>query len=80
MALSGQKVPLNTFLLAAAVDALSIMVWQKTNDGQKGKNKPKSIVDSLTRDKRESEIVAFDTGEEFEKVRRELLNGIGGEE
>lgn len=30
-------------LLASAVDALNVLIWQKTSDGQKGKNHPKPI-------------------------------------
>lgn len=30
-------------LLASAVDALNVLIWQKTSDGQKGKKHPKPI-------------------------------------
>lgn len=80
MAMSGQKAPLDTILLAGIVDRLGVLIWQKTQDGQNGTNQPQSLVESLTGEPQEREEVAFNSGEDFEKARAELLARIGGED
>lgn len=72
-----QKVKIDTMLLASIVDRLSILVWAKTKDGQKGRNQPKSIVDSINKPVRVKEEVVFTTSEEFEIARSKIL-GEGG--
>lgn len=79
LSLSGQKHATNTLLLAGIWDRLSILVWQKTKDGQNGINQPKSLVDSLTSDDKEREEVVFASGEAFEEMRKHLLSQLGGE-
>ncbi len=67
MRLSGEKLPRHILLLAAAVDRLSILVWQQTQNGQEGINAPKSIVDALMGIKSdESDLEVFDTTEDYE--------------
>ena len=44
MAMTGQKIPTDTALLAAAVDRLSLLWWAKTKDGYNGVNKPESLL------------------------------------
>ena len=75
MKLSGQTVPLETMLLASIVDKLSILIWFQTKDGQKGLNRPKMITDILLEQEKETEVLAFRSGEEFEKERRRLIGG-----
>lgn len=75
--MSGQKVSPDTLLLAHIVDRLSILVWSKTKDGQKGRNQPKSLVDSINKPVREKESIAFNTGEEFEKMKLKILKEGG---
>lgn len=71
--LSGQGVSTETLLQAAMVDALNLLVWSKTKEAQKGRNRPASIVEKLTTKKPESEIVGFDTVEAFNAAREELI-------
>lgn len=47
MKISGAQVSNELLLLAHAVDRLSILVWQNTKDGQKGRNKPDSIAEKI---------------------------------
>ena len=75
--MTGQKVKLDTMLLASIVDRLSILVWTKTKDGQKGRNQPKSIVDSINKPVKVKEELVFTTGEEFERVRNKILREGG---
>ena len=75
--MTGQKVKLDTMLLASIVDRLSILVWTKTKDGQKGRNQPKSIVDSINKPVEVKEELVFATGEDFEKARNKILREGG---
>lgn len=77
LVMSKQKVSLDTMLLASAVDRLSVLVWAKTKDGQKGRNQPKSIVDSINKPIRIRDEVSFSTSEEFELAKSKIL-GEGG--
>lgn len=82
--ISNQAVSLDTLLFASMVDRLSLSLWLQTKDGQKGVNRPKSIVDQLTKQDKEErderEYLVFESGEDFENYRKKLLTKIGGEE
>ncbi|RSI51574.1 DUF5361 domain-containing protein [Streptococcus sanguinis] len=80
-AMSGNQASLDTLLSAAILDRLTTLVWFKTSDGQKGRNRPESIAAKLTGSTKEEEreIMVFDSGEDFEKMRRILLGKNGGE-
>lgn len=72
--LAGMSCPLETLLLAAAVDSLHLLWWAKTRDGAKGHNAPPSILDSLTgRAEKNTDISVFASGEAFEQKRKEIL-------
>lgn len=73
----GMKVSLDILLLGIIADACNFLVWTQTKDAQKGKNRPKSIVDILTKEKKDSDVQAFITPEDFEKKRREILERMG---
>ena len=63
-------------MLAAILDRLSILVWFNTEDGRKGVNRPVMITDKLYKsddDRNESDIMAFDTPEEYESYRNAIL-------
>lgn len=69
MRLSGRNVPVEHLLLAAALDRLSTLVWFQTGDGEKGINRPKSMVAILLGDAQETggDVQSFETSEEFEQ-------------
>ena len=75
MAVSGNAVPTGVFLQAMTVDALNLLVWSKTKDAQRNRNRPKSIANIITR-KQTSDIEAFATPDEFEKRRTALINEV----
>ena len=77
MTLSGVKVETELTLLAAAVDRLTFLAWAKTKDGEKNVNRPKSIVDVLNGTVKDSDVMAFDTAEEFEAARAAIIGGDG---
>ncbi len=74
MKMSNQTVPIETMLLAGLFDRMSVLLWSKSKDGQKGINKPLMISASLnaTEPKQKSSVV-FDSGEDFEQRRKEIL-------
>lgn len=76
MLASGQKIRLNSALLAASVDRLSMLLWAKSKDGQKNRKRPESILQQLTEEHQPAdELVGFDTGEEFMEARRRIMEG-----
>lgn len=72
-ALSGTPVGLQEMLLAVIADAVKLLVWQNTEDGLKGRNQPRSIVDTLVNGGSEGQ--GFDSVEEFRAWRDSMLGG-----
>ena len=78
MAMSGATIGSDTALLAAAVDRLSLLVWSKTKDAEKNRNKPKSMLAMLLKDDGpKDDLEKFDTAEEFEAARKRIIQGGG---
>jgi hypothetical protein len=76
MKLSGQRMPIESFLLAGILDRLSFLVWAKTEDGQKGINRPTMILDSfVSKENKDSDIIVYNSGEDFEEERRRIIEG-----
>lgn len=73
MKLSGQKVPLETLLLAGIVDRLSFLVWSKTADGQKGINRPTMVTDTLLNKEADTDVIVFNSSKDFEEERNRLI-------
>lgn len=73
MKLSGSKVSAEIILLASIADSLNFLAWTKTKDSEKGLNRPKSILNTLTSP--ESEFKTFVSGEDFIKEREKLIRG-----
>lgn len=67
MKMNNMRHSIDTMLLAALVDRMSLLLWTKTEDGMKGYNRPKSVFDQLMGEEKRNDIVAFDTPEDFEK-------------
>nr|DAY92277.1 MAG TPA: protein of unknown function (DUF5361) [Caudoviricetes sp.] len=76
MAMSGQKVSLETLLLASIADRVGILAWQNTEDGHKGRNAPKEFVNILTEEPKEREESVFKSGEDFENARARILKDL----
>lgn len=78
MKLAHIKITPEQALMAAAVDRLSMLVWFKTEDGQKGRKRPESILAKLTNEKQvERDFKVFETAEDFEAARQRILQGGG---
>lgn len=65
----GLDVPLDTFLLAQAVDALHLLCWLNSKDGEKGRNRPERISDKLKHKEPVGDNGRFESGEDFESFR-----------
>lgn len=76
MRLSGLPVSQTTLLLASVLDGVNLLVWSKTDDAQKNRNRPRSVVKALIGEKQKLET--FSSGEEFEKERAKILGKING--
>lgn len=76
MELADTKVSNELWLLASAVDRLSILAWQNTEAGQKGTGKPEMFVELLMGLEKKSDVESFSTSEEWERERQRILGGI----
>lgn len=82
MRLSGAKAPTSTVLSAAMIDRLSLLWWGQTKDAQKGRNRPKMLMDVLTPsnsdpDAPDTEAITYASLEDFQAARKKLLQGGG---
>lgn len=74
--MSGVKATRIETLLAVIADGINTLVWFKTKDGQKGRNRPPRMIDYLTGKAQEKKAVGFDTVAGFEETRRRILMGV----
>lgn len=72
MKASGLKIPFSDMLLAGILDRLSFLCWAKTKDGQKGKNRPESVLAKFSEEKCEGYTI-----DEFEKLHKKIIGGEG---
>ena len=72
MAINGLKVDVKTLLLAHIADSTAINTWFKTEDGQKGHNRPQSMLQLMTGNIPEN--VGCDSGEDFDEKWRKLTS------
>lgn len=73
---TGQRFSNEEMLLAAIADRLSILCWQNTADGQKGRNQPRSILETMTADHDEKQkLKGFDSLEEFKRAFTDRTQG-----
>lgn len=66
---------MKTMLMASIADYLATLVWFKTKDGQKGRNRPKSFAQILAGKTEKPQEQSFTSPEEFEKRRQQILKG-----
>lgn len=73
--MSGFKISLDRLLMARMVDSLALLVWSKTEDAQKGRNKPKMITEALTAQPKEETVKTYSTPDEFESAWKKITGG-----
>lgn len=77
MKLSGTDFMLRDLLLASIFDNTALLLWAQTKDGEKGRNRPKSLLASfLNENKGNKGIKTYESGEDFEKDRQRILEKI----
>lgn len=72
MEMGGVKAGLDTLLLANILDNIHLLIWMQTEDGAKGRNKPKSIADKLYA-RKEVDHSHDLTPAEYERIRNSIL-------
>ena len=60
-------------LLGAAVDALHLLVWGKTKDGQKGRSRPEPVVNRLLGVPGQRQATGFSCAADYEAARARIL-------
>ncbi len=70
MKVANRKASLEEMLLAVIADKLSVLVWQRTKDGYKNRNHPKSIYEALMGEKKKDELEVFEDETAFEEWYR----------
>ena len=76
MAMSKIKYPFDTLLIAAILDNLNQRTWAMSADAKSGGNRPQSILNKLFGEAYQGQDqtqTGFESGEEFERARREIL-------
>ena len=68
--IANRKIGLEQILLSTIADRLGILIWQRTRDGQKNRNKPKSLLETLLGEKKREDLEAFEDKESFEEWYR----------
>lgn len=76
--LSGAKAAMTTILLAGLCDRVGLIGWLLSEDGAKGQNRPKSILDTLLWSAPE-QPAGYDTPADFEKAWAELTEKKNGD-
>lgn len=73
MALCGAAAATDTLLLARMADALQLLLWAKTVDGQHGRNRPPSMVEALLGAGSERSNAGFADVSAYEAARARIL-------
>lgn len=72
---AGINFSVDTMLRAVIADATTLLLWLNTKNGQKGKNRPKSLAKILSGADDENATAAFDSAADFERWHNSMLNG-----
>lgn len=76
--LSGSELTLTETLLAAGVDLLHLILWTKTKDAEKGRNRPQSVLETLagSAQKKDRNVRGFETPEAFMEAYQAALKEV----
>lgn len=66
-------------VLALIYDKLSLLLWAQSKDGQKNRNRPKSLYEMLNPKRREQDLMSFETGDDFDRARQAIINNLNKE-
>lgn len=73
MHLSGCRLSLRDVLLARILDELAFQSWAKTKDGQKNRNRPKSVLQSLLNEDNREECSGYVSGTDFDEAWNSII-------
>lgn len=74
--ISGQKWPMNTIIAGLIADRLGNLIYGMNGGSTSGMKKPRSIVEMLLEQESGEGVMAFDSPEDFEKKRQEILSKV----
>ena len=74
MKMSENKFSVKESLLAGILDRLTLILYSKTKDAEKGRNYPKLLLDEV---EKKEELEGFMSSEDFERARRQIIEGGG---
>ena len=76
-AMAGTRIGMTDTLLSIIADGINLLIWQKTKDGSKGRNRPelisKKLIYGITGENKE--FKAVDSPEEFHEEFRKIQKG-----
>ena len=75
MRIAKQKVKIETLLLAAIADRLSVLVYRGTEDAKYKRNPPVSIVNALITEEQTEKVKAFKSGADFDAEYKRITGG-----
>ena len=72
--INGVKGTVTEVLLAQILDGVRFLCWAQTEDGRKGKHRPKSVASEffVSEDKNKAKSMSID---DFEKIRKKIIGG-----
>lgn len=73
--ISGTPADAETLLLAMIADALHVLIWQNTKDGVKGRNRPKSIMQTILGGGKDKETESFESIDDFRAWHATMTGG-----
>ncbi len=76
--LANSKYPMELLLDVLTYDAVNWLRWSRSKAAHDGEKPPERIYDKLLgidKDTKDSDVVAFDSPEEFEAARKRILEG-----
>lgn len=73
LAMAGERFSIVENLMIGILDRLTLLVYSKTKDAEKGRNKPKLLGDQLSRQK--EQVQTFNSGKDFECMKEFILRG-----
>ncbi len=67
--ISKSKLTIEQSLLALILDGINILIWQRSKDGAKGRNKPESMFKKLMGldKKQKDELMSFASADDFDR-------------
>ena len=73
MRLSEQDHTTDRIIQSMILDRLSILCWQNTKDGKKGRNRPKMLGETMLKQKTETDLTSFESASSFDEYRKKLV-------